>query len=487
MEHEPISPKLISQVRLFIDEKLPEIIKMRISKRPRRYATKNHFLHLGMQMWSNDWYLYESPKTRVSDWADITFGVFRNEHGNVEFAVKVMRDAKGMTQTPDKRPEHSVYEGLVPLPLFCQPILFILVILVAKRAFRDYETIEELLDLIPPDGEMYPLQWRESVVDMPFFESISAKAPSGKIENASAFSKRFQGLGFRSGYPRPPTVHDFRAIGLYLVDKLYSAAGRMKYAGQKDSTTFINHYMPNITADGQGSYFGTEARSLVIDLFMSLTLPRNPKLAQSLPAEKRHEFENTQEYIDLEEQITTLSGKKYVDSAKLRKGLYDQRRKLSDKELRKGQKLQPNKLAPGGVEIAALEGHHRTIFGRTRFLMPERDRLASSLLEVTPLRSPVGLAALRDLVALYLKETEIEVRPSLEPEKCSCSTIAGEQKPTRPGPGSTKTACSWKHIYDCYKTDRIAEHGFAELCFHCHNWIFDELEWEHHCQAHLDS
>ena len=44
---------------------------MRISKRPRRYATKNHLLHLGRQMWSNDWYLYESPKTRVSDWADI--------------------------------------------------------------------------------------------------------------------------------------------------------------------------------------------------------------------------------------------------------------------------------------------------------------------------------------------------------------------------------------------------------------------------------
>lgn len=60
----------------------------------------------------------------------------------------------------------------------------------------------------------------------------------------------------------------------------------MKYAGQKDSTTFINYYMPNITADGQGSYFGTKAHSLVNDLFMSLTLPRNPKLAQSLPAEK---------------------------------------------------------------------------------------------------------------------------------------------------------------------------------------------------------
>lgn len=74
--------------------------------------------------------------------------------------------------------------------------------------------------------------------------------------------------------------------------------------------------------------------------------------------------------------------------------------------------------------------------------MPERDPLAFGLLEVTPLRSPVGIAALRGLVALYLKETEIEVRPGLEPEKCSCSMMAGKQKPTRPSSSSTKTACN---------------------------------------------
>jgi len=95
--------------------------------------------------------------------------VFRNEHGNVEFAVKVIRDAKNSTQTLDKRfalapfycellilicrPEHSFYEGLEPTPLFCQPMLFILAILVAKGAFRDYKTIEELFNLIPPGEE----------------------------------------------------------------------------------------------------------------------------------------------------------------------------------------------------------------------------------------------------------------------------------------------------------------------------------------------
>jgi len=54
--------------------------------------------------------------------------------------------------------------------------------------------------------------------------------------------------------------------------------------------------------------------------------------------------------------------------------------------------------------------------------MPKHDRLASNLLEVAPLRGAISLAALRDLVALYLKETKVDVQPSLEPEKYSCLT-----------------------------------------------------------------
>lgn len=36
------------------------------------------------------------------------FGVFRNEHDRAEFAIQLMRDAKGMTYNPDKRYENSV-------------------------------------------------------------------------------------------------------------------------------------------------------------------------------------------------------------------------------------------------------------------------------------------------------------------------------------------------------------------------------------------
>jgi hypothetical protein len=34
--------------------------------------------------------------------------VFRNEHGKAEFAMQVVKDAKGMTFTPDKRWDSSL-------------------------------------------------------------------------------------------------------------------------------------------------------------------------------------------------------------------------------------------------------------------------------------------------------------------------------------------------------------------------------------------
>jgi Protein of unknown function (DUF3435) len=61
------------------------------------------------------------------------------------------------------------------MPLICSPMLLILAMLIAAKAFRDYNTIEELLDIVPPEGEMLYLQWKESVLNTPFFKSMSAR------------------------------------------------------------------------------------------------------------------------------------------------------------------------------------------------------------------------------------------------------------------------------------------------------------------------
>ena len=51
-------------------------------------------------------------------------------------------------------------------------------------------------------------------------------------------------------------------------------------------------------------------------------------------------------------------------------------------------------------------------------MMPEQDRLTSNLFKVAPLQSSVGLAVLRDIIALYRKGSEVDYRPDLEPNKC---------------------------------------------------------------------
>lgn len=128
----------------------------------------------------------------------------------------------------------------------------------------------------------------------------------------------------------------------------------MKHAGQKDPSTYGKHYTPNNSGtDGQGSYFGTEVRSVVNDLFRGSTVARNPHL-------------------------------------------------------------------------------------------PERDRLAEGLFKTDTLRSPTGLQALRDMIALCEPNTEVNFRPGLEPNLCQC----GKSTRRRKLPQSARAANDLQSIYD---------------------------------------
>jgi hypothetical protein len=85
----------------------------------------------------------------------------------------------------------------------------------ARGAFRDYSTIDEIFEIpAPPKKEVYQLHWDPSVLDKPFYES-----PAGEIEKANSFSPRLNDLGRRAGYPKPSTVHDFRAEGLHIIGR----------------------------------------------------------------------------------------------------------------------------------------------------------------------------------------------------------------------------------------------------------------------------
>ncbi|EXJ88025.1 hypothetical protein A1O1_04952 [Capronia coronata CBS 617.96] len=378
-----------------------------------------------------------------------------------------------MADTPEKRPQHALYEGAVPVILCFNPMLPFLARLLVHGAFRDYDTIEELFGIIPPDDEMLQLHWKDEVLDTPFFKAQSSKSSTDRIETADAFSKRNRALGLRAGHSKPPTGHDFRAEGLYWIDKFYSEATRMVHAGHMDSNTLRRHYMPTNGADGQGTYLGGKGRTIVADLFRGLTLPRNPNLSQCLPAEKQWELENTPQYLALSEEITNLEGKTDTKSVNRRRRLYSERRTLTDKELRDWQKRQPNR--PNDPA-----GYYRAIFNRVSFLMPERKSLSENLFEIDTLRSPMGLSTLRAMMTLYRQQSEVEYRPGLEPDKCCCSKVyENEIEENRPA------FYDWMHIYACYKRSCESVYGSVELCFLCNEWVFGEISWEKHCHQHL--
>ena len=66
----------------------------------------------------------------------------------------------------------------------------------------------------PNEGEdITVIPWADDMLDKPLYPSMSR----GGIETANAASKRLRDLGFRAGYARPPTMHDFRAENLAAV------------------------------------------------------------------------------------------------------------------------------------------------------------------------------------------------------------------------------------------------------------------------------
>jgi len=114
------------------------------------------------------------------------------------------------------KPKHSVYEGLESRPLFCNLVLTMLARAIAENAFKNYNTMEELLKIESPKNEMYYLWQNESVLGKPFFHVVFI----GEMEKVDTFSRRLRELRVRVGYLRPPIIHDFRAEGLYLVGRV---------------------------------------------------------------------------------------------------------------------------------------------------------------------------------------------------------------------------------------------------------------------------
>lgn len=182
------------------------------------------------------------------------------------------------------------------------------------------------------------------------------------------------------------------------------------------------------TVDGQGSFFEQALRKDHLEDFRGLSLHRHPQLWQSLPAKQQFEFECRPDILALDEEIESLNreiqtcsiAKDMQSQRARRRGLYERRRQLTVDELKQCRKIQPRKLTSQNAHETCLEDHRRTFFAHVRGLLPERDRLASSLFQSVALRSAEGRSALHDLVALCKQDCQTIYRPSLRPKEGRC-------------------------------------------------------------------
>ncbi|KAI1489434.1 hypothetical protein F5X96DRAFT_679770 [Biscogniauxia mediterranea] len=375
-----------------------------------------------------------------------------------------------------------------PRPLYLNPFLFCLAIFCATGALRDYKGEDGLMRLLDrklgPKTDRLCIQWDMSVKGRPIFTGAG-----GRIWTADDYGKALREAGIRSGFPNPPSQHDYRREGLTNIDEIpkYSDSQRQVFAGQENNTIHQKHYAgTNPGIDGQAAFLRKQVRlEHIARHFRELDVEWQPALWQSLPLALMEELIETSEYRAIKTKLhdTLISSRVKrqdcpgVASADLKEDSISSEESecavlRPDVKLRRDcKRLESERLKTFRAEassgaVAGSEGYVcRGVnhpFSRLRPILPTRRQLADLLPTSARLRSPEGRKALRAMFALYESPSEV-YRPGLD--HCPC--------------GKT---ISQLHVYRCTKKSR----PFADFCFFHNEWLYCPEDWERHCQSHLD-
>jgi hypothetical protein len=180
------------------------------------------------------------------------------------------------------------------------------------------------------------------------------------------------------------------------------------------------------TIDGAASYLDMDIRHDLTEDFRSATMKWNIDMPLELPSKEQAELEQQEEYVRLTRQIESLtlqiedateeSREQYKAQ---RNQAYTKRRKLVKNKLRECQQNHPMEY-PTEREAHEQSDWHRNHLSRILHMMPERQRLLHTLSLRVPLRSPEGISALRDLIALRTSDCCIAYQAVLRPKDGRC-------------------------------------------------------------------
>ncbi|KAK0707790.1 hypothetical protein B0H67DRAFT_495372 [Lasiosphaeris hirsuta] len=446
------------QIELWLEGPLKKKLGLSMATRPRTYLTLENYMYIERQLWQSDGHEYVHDGYRVLISAKLKCHVFTSarigeisegstrrgtgkglrykdtemlvawKDGEPELRYSLKREfAKGMHDKEQQRPTHILYEHVPDQPLIVNPILFMLAIFLAAGAFKKYDTIEQVLAVKPPTDQKYwVLEWADHVhaLDLPVFPEMSPDGLTQKIQSASAFCTQVRKLSLRAGMEQPVTVHGIRRESLIqATSNGYSKDELMKFAAHTNQMTMTRDYLSSITVvDGLGGFLKLPLRSDQAEDFRSMTVKRNPELFLSLPAKTQDELRQREDHVAITTKLEDLSFETNAETrTAIRNQLLKQRRMLEKEELNRVRSTQDR------AHPAEREGkgkYHvdqdRSWFDRLRHMMPERERLSHALFSISPLRSPEGVSAIKDLLSLLKSNCRVAYQPSLRPRQGKC-------------------------------------------------------------------
>ncbi|KAK5073277.1 hypothetical protein LTR51_005919 [Lithohypha guttulata] len=459
--------------------------------RPVRNFTRDDFLVCVQQLWQNDWHDFAHERYRVGlqlllllhcntsarsaeyekelRYCDISLAmVWLDGADQPQLIIDFQRTkAKGLQKYEREQPRHLLYE-LVGLPYYCNSVAFFMAAALADGVLRDYRSWDDICAIKRPLQQKHIiLEYHPEKSRWPVFPRSSR---SGHIDHsrssASLTSKALLDLGFRAGFQDHLTLHASRREVLLQVDNYgYSCNERMRFAAHINPNTYRRSYQTSIPlVDGQASFFHYEPRNAELHaLRRGYSWRRNPYHRPKLKEATRIALEGNETEDD------EASGYELSDTAhKERQKSYDQRRHQRDQLLRQ-QNL---------ARLPEDNKPYESDFVQTRKLMPERDRLATTLFQEGSLRDDTGRMVMDDLVQLCRQRAPSTYCLPLNSSGTQCSTCEKRcEKGSEPS--------WWSHLYRCRKKVAVRDGTFAEFCFLCFAWYNDLELWEKHGRGHL--
>ncbi|CAI7595632.1 unnamed protein product [Penicillium viridicatum] len=380
-------------------------------------------------------------------------------------------------------------------------IFWVIVHGIADNAFKNISSVEKLLAQHPPKGrESWTLEWAEDKKDLPFFRMVTPEGPSkDKALTFASLRHNNISLARRDGFKDPLRVHGIRGGVANKIDGRASEATRSQALDHQNPDTFLKYQSALKALDVQASFYDLEPDFECRDMEQSMAHHRDPNAPISLNAAAREAFSQSEEIALIDAEIVLLT-EQISGKPKDHPELDAKRTKLYST---KANKLQARKSsfisawwdASYDAYMAGneFEEHDKTcVFEILEKYIPQRARLDKSLFTETTLDSVIGRQCLLDMIHLCQDTERVAYYPGLCPEGglcpiCKTSMSSGRAKHILQCRRKSLGSAPYQQRYKNGKrAHRRVQQNFAQFCYLCAQFYYDQQSWTEHCKSHLD-